>query len=81
MFLKDRASEVRSLGLSKLQDLMAVYKIEWALGSFLNKVQETLHKDNGFVIIVELIILVVQNDCIVFNLIDCSNCGWRSDWR
>lgn len=47
MFMKDRAAEVRQIGLSKLQDLIAIYKIDWALGPFLNKVIEVLTKDNN----------------------------------
>lgn len=35
MFLKDRAAEVRQMGLSKLPDLIAQYRPEWAVGSFL----------------------------------------------
>lgn len=35
MFLKDRAAEVRTIGLSRLPDLINVYKVDWALGSFL----------------------------------------------
>ena len=48
MFLKDRAAEVRTLGLSRLNDLIQTYKIDWALGSFLTKCLETLNKDTGF---------------------------------
>lgn len=48
MFLKDRAAEVRSIGLSRLPDLIQVYKIDWVLGSFLAKCLETLNKENGF---------------------------------
>ncbi|CAK59059.1 unnamed protein product (macronuclear) [Paramecium tetraurelia] len=48
MFLKDRAAEVRTIGLSRLNDLIQTYKIDWALGSFLSKCLETLNKDTGF---------------------------------
>ncbi|CAD8201014.1 unnamed protein product [Paramecium octaurelia] len=48
MFLKDRAAEVRTLGLSRLNDLIQTYKIDWALGSFLSKCLETFNKDTGF---------------------------------
>ncbi|CAD8096364.1 unnamed protein product [Paramecium sonneborni] len=48
MFLKDRAAEVRTIGLSRLNDLIQTYKIDWALGSFFSKCVETLNKDVGF---------------------------------
>ncbi|CAD8185440.1 unnamed protein product [Paramecium octaurelia] len=47
LFLRDRAAEVRSIGLSYLSELIAVYKQEWALGNFLQKCVEILEKDNG----------------------------------
>ncbi|CAK61709.1 unnamed protein product (macronuclear) [Paramecium tetraurelia] len=47
MFLKDRAAEVRSMGLSQLPALIATYKQEWAVGNFLSKCVETLSKDVG----------------------------------
>jgi serine/threonine-protein phosphatase 2A regulatory subunit A len=49
-FLKDRACEVRELGLSKISELIAIYKMEWALGSFFPKILDTLNKENGFVL-------------------------------
>ncbi|CAD8195625.1 unnamed protein product [Paramecium pentaurelia] len=47
-FLRDRAAEVRSTGLSQLSELISVYKQEWALSNFLQKCVEILEKDNGF---------------------------------
>ncbi|CAD8100976.1 unnamed protein product [Paramecium primaurelia] len=47
LFLRDRAAEVRSTGLSQLSELISVYKQEWALSNFLQKCVEILEKDNG----------------------------------
>ncbi|CAD8095895.1 unnamed protein product [Paramecium sonneborni] len=48
LFLKDRAAEVRTIGLCRLNDLIQTYKIDWALGSFFSKCLEVLNKDTGF---------------------------------
>ncbi|CAD8111812.1 unnamed protein product [Paramecium sonneborni] len=47
LFLRDRAAEVRSIGLSSLCELISVYKQEWALGNLLKKCIEILEKDGG----------------------------------
>lgn len=72
MFMKDRAAEVRQIGLSKLQDLIAIYKIDWALGPFLNKVIEVLTKDNnGFVL--ESLSLALQDHSDLCNSVDFAS--------
>jgi serine/threonine-protein phosphatase 2A regulatory subunit A len=48
-FLKDRAADVRELGLSKISDLISVYNMQWAINSFYPKIIDTLNKENGFV--------------------------------
>lgn len=48
-YLKDRAADVRELGLSKISELISVYNIQWAINSFYPKILDTLNKENGFV--------------------------------
>lgn len=68
-YLKDRAAEVRELGLSKIPELISVYNMQWAIGSFLPKILETLNKENGFVThSIIWIKIVVPNDCNIFDL-------------
>lgn len=49
-YLKDRSADVRQLGLQKLPELIATYKIDWAMNSFYPRVIDTLQKENGYVI-------------------------------
>ncbi|KAM3135001.1 hypothetical protein pb186bvf_012825 [Paramecium bursaria] len=74
-YLKDRAQEVRSIGLSKLPELIQTYRVEWVMGSFFQKVQEALNKENGFLYrinalyTIQQIGLVVQPDIIADKLL------------
>jgi serine/threonine-protein phosphatase 2A regulatory subunit A len=47
-YLKDRASSVRELGLSRLKQIVTTFKADWTVNSLLPKLQEALGKDNGY---------------------------------
>lgn len=48
LFLKDRAAEVRELGIERLSELLKIYKSEWS-GPLLAKVADILaSKENSF---------------------------------
>jgi len=48
LYLKDRAQIIREFGIKKIPALIQVYKIEWVYNGLLPRLNEALHKDNGY---------------------------------